>query len=257
MLSVSSLSLTIGEARLLDDVSFEVAGGELLALIGPNGAGKSSLIHAVIGDRAPSTGRVDFAGRALSAYSHRERACHVALLPQSSLLNFPFTVRDVVMLGRSPHASGLLVDGRIVDEACAAADIEHLKDARYTRLSGGEKQRVQLARVMTQIWRDEDAAARLLLLDEPVSALDIGHQQWVMERVVAFARAGVAVVMVMHDITLAARHADRMLALRDGRAIAQGTPGEVVTPDNVRAMFDTDTRIIPHPDAGTPVVLHA
>lgn len=257
MLRVASLSLAAGGRTLLRGVSFEVAGGELLALIGPNGAGKSSLVHAAIGDRAAARGAVIFAGRPIGDWPDRERACRIALLPQSSLLSFPFTVRDVVMLGRSPHGSGLLMDGRIVDEACEAADIGHLKDALYTRLSGGEKQRVQLARVMTQVWREEDAGARLLLLDEPVAALDLGHQQLIMERVAAFARAGVAVVMVMHDISLAARHADRMLALRGGGAIAQGMPGEVVTTANVRRLFETDARVITHPTAGTPVVLHA
>lgn len=256
MLQVASLSLHVDGNRLLDNVSFAVAEGELLALIGPNGAGKSSLVHAIIGDWPAMSGTATFGGRAISDYPDRERACRMALLPQASLLSFPFTVRDVVMLGRSPHGSGLLVDGDIVDEACEAADIAHMKNARYTRLSGGEKQRVQLARVMAQIWRKEDAGARLLLLDEPVAALDLGHQQWVMERVAAFARAGVTVVMVMHDITLAARHADRLLALRDGCVIAHGTPDEVVTIANLRAMFDTDARIIRHPDAGTPVVLH-
>lgn len=257
MLQATSLSLTIGGSRLLEDVSFEVGAGELLSLIGPNGAGKSSLIHTVIGDRTATHGHATFAGQPISAYSDRERACRMALLPQSSLLNFPFTVRDVVMLGRSPHGTGLLADGRIADEACEAADIGHMKDARYTRLSGGEKQRVHLARVMAQIWRQADAGSRLLLLDEPVAALDLGHQHLIMERVVAFAHAGVAVVMVMHDISLAARHADRMLALREGRPVAWGRPEEVVTTANVRAMFDTDARIIAHPVTGTPVVLHA
>lgn len=257
MLDVASLSLHVDGARLLDDVSLSVAAGELLALIGPNGAGKSSLLHAIIGDRSGVSGHVRFAGRALTDYRDRERARRIALLPQASLLSFPFTVRDVVMLGRSPHATGLRVDGDIVDAACAAADVEHLRDARYTRLSGGERQRVHLARVLAQIWREQDAGSRLLLLDEPVSALDIGHQQWIMQRVAAFARAGVAVVMVLHDITLAARHAQRMLALRDGRAIAHGTPAQVVTRANIRAMFDTEACIIAHPDTGTPVVLHA
>lgn len=257
MLQVSSLSLTVGGNRLLSDVSLEVAPGELLALIGPNGAGKSSLIHAIIGDRQPTHGSATFDGRDINAKPERQRACRIALLPQASLLNFPFTVRDVVKLGRSPHSSGVLEDGRIVDAACAATDISHMKRARYTQLSGGEKQRVHLARVMAQIWRESDAGSRLLLLDEPVAALDLGHQQLIMERVAEFARAGVAVVMVLHDISLAARHADRMVALRDGCTIAQGTPGEVVTTANVRAMFDTNARIIRHPDAGTPVVLHA
>lgn len=257
MLRVASVSLTLGGNQLLNDVSLEVSVGELLALIGPNGAGKSSLIHTIIGDQPEMTGSVTFDGREIGRYTDRERARRIALLPQSSLLTFPFTVRDVVMLGRSPHSSGLIVDGRIVDEACRAADITAMQNVRYTRLSGGEKQRVQLARIMAQIWREEDAGSRLLLLDEPVAALDLGHQQWLMERVANFAREGVAVVMVLHDITLAARHADHMLALRDGRTVAKGPPEQVVTTENIHTMFDTEARIMPHPDTGKPVVLHA
>lgn len=257
MLQVNSVSLTLDASQLLHNVSLAVGAGELLALIGPNGAGKSSLIHTIIGDQPDMFGSVSFDGREINDYADRERARRVALLPQASLLTFPFTVRDVVMLGRSPHSSGLVTDERIVDEACRAADITDMQDARYTRLSGGEKQRVQLARVMAQIWREEDAGTRLLLLDEPVAALDIGHQQWLLEQVAKFAQDGVAVVMVLHDITLAARHADHMVALRDGRTVAKGTPQQVVTTDNIRTMFDTEARIIPHPETGSPVVLHA
>ena len=109
---------------------------------------------------------------------------------------------------------------------------------------------------MAQIWREADAGTRLLLLDEPVAALDLGHQQLIMTQVTALARAGVAVVMVLHDISLAARHVDRMLALRDGMTVAQGTPADVVTTATIQRLFDTEARVIAHPDAGTPVVLH-
>lgn len=255
-LSIRNLGLAINGRSLLDDISLEVAPGEVLGVIGPNGAGKTSLIHAVIGDLALRHGEVRFGNRPLADWPARERACAVALLPQFSTLGFPFTVREVVRLGRGPHGTGRRIDEAIVDEACAATDIAHLRQRPYTHLSGGEKQRVQLARVLTQIWRAEDAPARLLLLDEPVAALDIGHQQLVTQQVRRFADQGVAVVMIQHDISLAARCADRLIALRDGRHIAEGRPADVVTEPILRRLFDTDARVIANPDTGTPVVLH-
>ena len=256
LLEVVGLTLTAGGRAVVEAAEFGLAAGEHLAVIGPNGAGKSSLVHALIGDTTPAAGAIRLGGRALADWPARERACRVALLPQASALSFPFTVAEVVRLGRSPHASGSIADRQIVAETLAACDIAHLRDRPYTRLSGGEKQRVQLARVMSQIWRVEDADDRLLLLDEPVAALDLGHQRLVMRQVAALAAQGVAVVSVLHDISLAARYADRMLALRDGQTIAAGTPAEVVTAERMQRLFDTQTRVITHPDSHTPVVLH-
>ncbi|MES1952194.1 hemin importer ATP-binding subunit [Salinisphaera sp. S4-8] len=256
ILEVEALSLRAGGRTVVEAVGFVLAAGQHLAVIGPNGAGKSTLIHALIGDLAPAAGAIRLSGRTLADWPARERACRVALLPQASALNFPFTVAEVVRLGRGPHASGSVADRRIVGQTLAACDIAHLRDRPYTRLSGGEKQRVQLARVMSQIWRAEDAGERLLLLDEPVAALDLGHQRLVMQQVAELAAQGVAIVSVLHDISLAARYADRMLALRDGRTIAAGTPAEVVTAERMQCLFDTHTRVITHPDSHTPVVLH-
>lgn len=256
LLEVDGLTLTAGGRAVVESVEFVLGAGEHLAVIGPNGAGKSTLIHALIGDTAPAAGRIRFAGRALGDWPVRERACRVALLPQASALNFPFTVAEVVRLGRGPHASGRRADRDIARQTLAACDIAHLHDRPYTRLSGGEKQRVQLARVMSQIWRAEDADDRLLLLDEPVAALDLGHQRMVMRQVADLAAQGVTVVSVLHDISLAARYADRMLALRDGKTIAMGTPTDVVTAERMHCLFDTPTRVITHPDSHTPVVLH-
>lgn len=257
MLVVDNIRVTRNGRCLIDGVSLRLAAGELMAVIGPNGAGKSSLLQAIVGDLAIDDGQIELDGWALAALSMRERACRIALLAQASALAFPFRVREVVALGRSPHASGRQIDGDIVAAACAAADIGHLAERVYTRLSGGEKQRVQLARVLAQIWRGEDAGDRLLLLDEPVAALDLGHQQQIMYEIGLFAARGVAVIMVLHDVSLAARHAHRLLALRDGAVIAQGAPDTVVTEDTMTRLFDIQTHIVRHPASGTPVVLHA
>lgn len=256
MLIVDQVSVERGGRALLDSVSVAVAPGDFMAVIGPNGAGKSSLLHAIVGDLVADSGAVTLDGGAIDALALRARARQVALLPQASGLTFPFAVHEVVALGRSPHASGRQVDAGIVEAACKLTDIRHLRERAYTHLSGGEKQRVQLARVLAQIWRAETTGSRLLLLDEPVAALDLGHQQQIMDAIAALSRAGVAVVMVLHDVSLAARYADHLLALRAGRVVAQGEPAEVVTADIIQQLFDIRARILAHPDTGTPVVLH-
>src|SRR5690606_30702081 len=148
--------------------------GERLAVIGPNGAGKTSLLRAMAGDLPPARGQVLLQGRAIDELSLQEKARRVAVLPQLSGLNFPFSVAEVVMLGRSPHASGAQRDGEIVREAMLSLGLLHLQERLYTKLSGGEKQRVQLARVIAQLWPEDGAREKgsVLLLDEPSSALD-------------------------------------------------------------------------------------
>lgn len=255
-LVVESITVNRGRRALVADVSLSVAPGEMLAVIGANGAGKSTLLHAIVGDITSDAGAVAFAGQALSAYTRRARARRVAFLNQASPLAFPFAAREVIALGRSPHASGYVADNGVIEQAAAATDVVHLLGRAYTRLSGGEKQRVQLARILAQVWRAEDAGDRLLLLDEPVASLDMGHQSVIMRTLASLAATGVAVVFIGHDVSLAAAHADRLLALRDGMAFAYGPPAEVVTEDTLARLYAAETRVIPHPVTGTPVVLH-
>lgn len=255
-LVVREVSVRRGHRRLVDNVSLTVAPGRILALIGANGAGKSTLLHAIAGDIGVDGGDIRFDDRAIGAYPARERARRVAFLAQASSLAFPLAAREVIALARSPHAAGRAVDETIIDAAAAATDTAALLDRPYTRLSGGEKQRVQLARVFAQVWRAQDAGDRLLLLDEPVASLDIGHQSAIMHALAGLAATGVAVVLVGHDVSLAAAHADRLLALAHGRAVGYGTPSEVVTRATLSRLFDADTHVIAHPLTGTPVVLH-
>ena len=251
-----SLSLkNVSVPGRLHDVNLQVAAGERLGLIGPNGAGKSTLMRAITGD-ITAVGRVDFDGQSLAGWPRRRRARSVACLAQQQTLAFPLSAREVIALGRSPHATGRAVDDEIVAAAAEAMDITHLLARVYTRLSGGERQRVQLARVLAQIWRAEDADARLLLLDEPVAALDIAHQSRVMTTLASLAEQGVTVVFVLHDVSLAAAHADRLVALRRGAIVMAGTPAEVVTEAHLGDVFAAGTRVIAHPDTGHPVVLH-
>jgi len=238
---------------LVDSVSCHLDAGEILSVIGPNGAGKSSLLKAIAGD-LPFDGNITING--ISA-DPKLRARQLAVLPQLSLLNFPYRVCEVVGLSRIPHSTGQQRDAEIIQQALELMDIDFLKNRLYTELSGGERQRVQLARVFAQIWDAEhaDQGARLLLLDEPTAALDLGHQQQLMQAIKSFAEQGVAVFMVLHDINLAAHHTNRMLALLCSQRIAYGSPDEVVTQDNVRRLFGIDTQVINHPEHNTPIVI--
>lgn len=255
LLKVDSLSVEIDGRRLVDSVSFGVEPGEVLAIIGPNGAGKTTLLRAISGDLQPAQGQAQFNDRPLSDWSPAERALALAVLTQANPLSFAFTVSEVVALGRSPHSTGVVIDERVCRAAMEALDVIHLAGRLYPSLSGGEKQRVQLARVMAQIWRPDSSAGRLLLLDEPVTSLDLGHQRQLMQAVRTFADSGVGVVMVVHDISLAAAYSDHLLAMKAGQRVAYGEPEQVVTKTQIGELFETQVEVIAHPHSGKPVVL--
>jgi len=260
VLTIQSLSVAKpGSAKtqnlhyLVKDVNCELAAGEVLAIIGPNGAGKSTLLKAISGD-------LNFTGKLITPALENEnklRARQLAVLPQFSLLNFPYRVHEVVALGRIPHATGAARDQQIINQALELMDIAYLTDRLYPDLSGGEKQRVQLARVLAQIWHQDDAPnqTRLLLLDEPTTALDLGHQQDLMRVIKSFAERGVAVVMVLHDINLAAQYANKLLALLCSETLAYGSLDEVIQKPIIDKLFSIDSKIIKHPNTGKLLVI--
>lgn len=273
LLAVDKLSASIDGSQLLTEVSLRVEPGQVLSIIGPNGAGKTTLLRSISGDLEPAAGQVHFNGRPLTSWNASERALAMAVLTQSNPLSFAFTVSEVVGLGRTPHSTGVVIDHRVCRSAMKALDVVHLAERLYPSLSGGEKQRVQLARVMAQIWRPDTNANRLLLLDEPVTSLDLGHQRQLMQAVRNFVddgarvdsgagvksgvgtNSGVGVVMVVHDISLAAAYSDHLLALNEGRLVAYGTPEQVVTETLIGELFATEVQVIAHPRSGKPVVL--
>lgn len=255
ILELQHVSVTLGDVERLRQLSLTLVPGEVTAIIGPNGAGKTTLLRLIAGELRAATGYVRLAGRELTAWSPQQRARHLAVLPQVSSLSFPFTVEEVVAMGRSPHSTGLQVDATIVRAALQAMDMAHLRERLYTHLSGGEKQRTQLARVMAQIWRGEDAQARLLLLDEPTASLDLGHQQQLMQSVRAFAEQGAAVLMVLHDLNLALGFADRLVALQEGAMIADGPAAQVISRGLLRQLFGASAELFHHPQTGRSVVL--
>ena len=254
MLEVKDITVEIDQKKILDDVSVIASTGEVLAICGPNGAGKTTLLKVMSGELEASHGQVTIDQRSLNAWDNKELATARALLHQQSLLSFPFSVREVVALGRFPYARD---ENRrqIVSTCLYRVGMLHMSERIYTTLSGGEQQRVHLARVLAQLMGSK-AKHKVLLLDEPTSALDLPHQEKILEIASNYAKSdGYAVVVVLHDLNLASAWADRILFLSEGRWGAEGAPDTVMTPDVIRSIYGLDTHIIHHPDTGRPLVL--
>ncbi len=248
--AVRGAGLRIGGARILEDITIDVRYGKVLALVGPNGAGKSSLLSLLTRDAAPTSGSVELDGRSLPHWSARELARSRAVLMQSNQVAFSFTARQVVEMGRAPWAATDRAgdDERAIDEALRRTDVAHLAHRAFPSLSGGEKARVSLARVLAQ-----DTA--VVLLDEPTAALDLRHQEDVLRIARDLAAAGCAVVVVLHDLSLAAAYADEVAMIDAGRIVAHGDPGEVLTEQRVSAVYAVPVRVVADPDTGRPVIL--
>jgi iron complex transport system ATP-binding protein len=257
MLHARRVRVTAGSTVLLDDVSIAVAPGEVVALVGPNGAGKSTLLRVLAGDLRPGSGEVVLNGRPLEAWTVMERARQRAVLPQHASLTFPLTVLEVVLLGRTPHLAGV-EDAHDVEIAHGALDVVGLRVAAtrlYPSLSGGERQGAQLARVAAQVWEAPPAGARFLLLDEPVASLDLVHQHATLTLVRAFAHGGAGVVVVLHDLNLAAQYADRLVVLGHGRVVADARPRDALTPGLIAGVFGVHALVVPHPALDCPLVV--
>ena len=250
-LSAEDVSYAVGLARLLEDVSLEVRGGSLLGLIGPNGAGKTTLLKCLSRLLAPDAGQVRLDGRDLSRQSPQEIARRIALLPQSATLDFAFTCLEVVLMGRNPHLGRFQAEGArdraIARQSLAETGTEEFAARVITELSAGERQRVLLARALTQ-------QPRLLLLDEPTAGLDVQHQLQVFGLIRGLVRQGLAAIAVVHDLNLAARYCDRLALLQRGKVHARGSVAEVLTPQNLAAVFNVEATVEHDPALGAPRV---
>ncbi|MFI9503839.1 heme ABC transporter ATP-binding protein [Nocardia sp. NPDC052566] len=244
------LSVERGTRRVLTDIDFDVVAGEVVALVGPNGAGKSTLLAALAGELTPSAGVVELEGQALTHWSHLDMARRRAVLPQSHAVGFPFTAREVVAMGRAPWLRTELRehDDEHIAAALAAADVAHLAARSFPTLSGGERARVALARVLAQ-------HTGTLLLDEPTAALDLGHQEAVLTLAAARATAGAAVVVVLHDLGLAAAYADRIAVLESGHIAADGPPRKILTTELLTRVYQHPVEVLDHPATGAQLVL--
>lgn len=261
MLAAENLTLARAGTRILDRVSLAIHPGEIVGLLGSNGAGKSTLLSALSAELDAEGGSLTLDGRALAAMPPREQARKRAVLPQKPGLTFDLGVREVVAMGAYPFAqlSSAEVDA-LARQALKWANVSHLDGRRYPQLSGGEQQRVQFARVLVQCCAARaEGEARYLLLDEPTASLDPKHQTDLMRRTAQLAREGnTGILVILHDMNLAARWCDRLLLLSGGRGIALGTPTQVLTSANLYLAYGIEARVMPHPlQADRPLVLMA
>lgn len=233
LLSTRDITVSLGGRPVLNGVSLDVTPGELVALIGPNGAGKTTLMRALAGLLDPA-GAITLEGQALADMPRAQRARLMGYLPQGGGPNWPVTVRELVMLGRLPHrgpwSGETEADTSAVDAAIAAMHVGHLANRPADQLSGGERARVLLARALA-------GAPKLLLADEPVAGLDPYHRLEVMERLTERAENGMAIIVVLHDLTLAARFCHRLILMHDGRIAGDGPPAGVLTPNLLKTVY--------------------
>jgi iron complex transport system ATP-binding protein len=241
-LAARDLGVRYGSRVGLQPCRLELERGQVVALIGPNGAGKTSLLRALAGLVA-AAGSIHWCGTDLATLDRRARARTLAYLEQAPQAHWPISVRELVSLGRLPHRrfgrSMTVADGAAVDEALLATGIGELANRSVMQLSGGEAMRAQLARALA-------VQAPVLLADEPVASLDPYHQLRIMETLAKHARNDGLVVVVMHDLTLAARHATRMLLLHEGHIVADGSPAEVLTPEAIARYYRVDAYTAQH-----------
>ncbi len=256
MITARNLTVALSGKTIVHGVSLEARAGQLTAIVGPNGSGKTTMMKAVAGE-LPSKGEITINGHALASLEPWQLAVKRAVLPQAATIAFPFTVREIVRLGLTvgPNRHAERIDA-ITAEALAAVDLAGFAGRFYQELSGGEQQRVQLARVLSQIWEPVlDGEPCFLILDEPVSALDIRHQLTIMTLARRYCAGGGGVIAVMHDLNLTAMFADHMVMMKSGRIERAGPPAEVMTDDAMEAVFGCRMRINGVPATGVPFVL--
>ncbi|MGO1959864.1 MAG: heme ABC transporter ATP-binding protein [Yaniella sp.] len=250
MLQANNITVSYGKHTILEDVSTSVQPGEILALVGPNGAGKSTLLGVLSGDITPDSGEVILAGQKLNDIKIADAAKIRAVQVQENSVAFAFNAAEVVRLGRAAWAGTDQEerDDAVIYEVMETTDVTPLAQRGYPSLSGGEKARTTFARTLVQ-------ETAVLMLDEPTAAMDIRHQEQVLSQARNRADAGVAIVVVLHDLSVAAAYADRILLLEEGRVRIEGTPEEVLQPDVVSDVYGYPVTVIEHPQSGGLIVV--
>ena len=254
MIEVKNVSYSIRGKSLLNNVSFNALPGELWAIVGANGAGKSTLLKMISAELSPASGSVSFHGQELKRYKLRELAKKRAVLAQQNNITLTFTAREIVLMGRYPFydSEPTQKDLLIVDECLRKVGIEHLTSRIYPTLSGGEQQRVQLARALAQIWEVKNG---LLLLDEPTTGMDLLHQYETFQLAKEMVGRGFGVIAVVHDLNQALQYADKVLMLRNGHCHAIGAPAEVLTEQLIREVFGLSVQLLQHDQTAFPIIV--
>ncbi|WP_417415842.1 heme ABC transporter ATP-binding protein [Hoeflea sp.] len=237
MLEAKNIHVRLGKTPILRGIDMQAAKDQFTVIIGPNGSGKTTLLRALTGEIG-FEGEVRLNGIDIASARPLDLASLRGVLPQSASLSFPFTVHEVVRLGLTTGIQTMVDAGGRVEEALAVVDMDGFGGRFYQELSGGEQQRVQLARVLTQVWEPVfDGKPRCLFLDEPISSLDIKHQLQIMQIAQRYANAGGGVIAILHDLNLTAHFADHVVLMNQGRVHASGAPQEVLTPSNLETVY--------------------
>lgn len=254
MIQVKEVTKCYGKFKALQDIDWSIAPGEFWGVIGPNGSGKSTLLSLLSGVEAPDRGEISLAGRSLSSYGRKDLSRKLAVLQQDGLPPIPYTVREVIEMGRFAYQDwrGREKKGgaeELLQRIMKRLELEELAHRPLSSLSGGQRQRAALAKVMAQ-------QPEIVLLDEPTTYLDIRYQMQFMDLTAGWQREeGLTVVSVMHDLNLASLYCDRLLVLNGGRISGQGVPGDILVPETLEGVFHVKSYRIPHPDSGAPQLL--
>jgi iron complex transport system ATP-binding protein len=258
MLKVTNLNFTIGKKQILKDLNLEFLPGQFNMILGPNGSGKSTFLKTLSGELQGYSGEVLYGNKKLENINKADLAKFRAVMSQQPELSFPLTVDEVVMMGRYPHFGfqPTKKDEAICKEIMARMNIESFCDRNYLTLSGGEKQRVQYARVLGQIWDLPAAGCRYLFLDEPLNSLDINYQQEFLQIAREFTQETTVLVAVIHDLNLAIQYADQLYFLKEGRMVANGAVNQIITADVIKDIFNVEVFVLENPVNNKPLVVY-
>ena len=250
MIELINTGFAVGKKILVSDISLQLHAGEFVVVMGANGAGKSTLLKMMSGSLKPSTGSVLFKEKLIHEYKTEALAKQRAVLSQHYHISFPLLAREIVMMGRYPYFNNqpLAKDEEMVTDCMNRMEVMQLSDRNYQTLSGGEAQKVQMCRVLAQIGETSETDQKLLLLDEPVSHLDIKYQHQLLKEAKHLCEKNVAVLAVLHDVNLALKYADRILFMKDGAIIKELNNKEAITASLLKEVFDVDAKIFDMPD---------
>ncbi|MDH6253158.1 iron complex transport system ATP-binding protein [Chryseobacterium sp. H1D6B] len=255
MIKAHQINYKHKDFHILDGVDVSLEYGEFLAIVGPNGAGKSSLLSILANEVKQGKQQILFKNKSIAEWEVRELSKHKSKFSQHNSNEIPLQVKDVVMMGRYPYfdSQPKKEDLEAMNTMMYETDVYHLKERDYNTLSGGEKQRVHLSRVMAQL--DNEIAHKLVFLDEPLNNLDIKHQYKALEIIKNFTKKANSAIVVLHDLNLAAQFADKILLMKSGRVSAYGTPQEVFTAENISAAYNFPCTICGHPINNNPMII--
>lgn len=258
MLRTENISYAIGKKEILKNISAEFQPGEFNMILGPNGSGKSTFLKIFSGEIGKFHGSVVYGDKKIAAIRKEELARKRAVMSQHTELGFPLLVEEVVMMGRYPHFTfnPNKKDISICNEIIQKMRLEEFKDRNYLTLSGGEKQRVQFARVLAQVWEEPADGFRYLFLDEPLNSLDISYQHEFLKLAADLIKHHTVIIAVMHDINLAAQYADRLFFFKQGEMIREGKPAAILSSELIDTVFNIKTTVIPNPVNGKPLVVY-